>query len=745
MAVNLSPVGGVAAQFFTNNGTPLSGGKLFTYAAGTTTPLATYTSSNGATAWTNPIVFDSAGRVPSGGEIWLTDGLSYKFILKDSNDVLIATYDNITGINSNFVNYTNQQEIQTATAGQTVFTLTTMQYLPGTGSLSVFVDGVNQYGPGAQYAFLETDATTVTFVNGLHIGASVKFTTSAINASSYGDAFQISYTPPFTGSAPTNIGDKLAQYVSVKDFGAVGDGSTNDTGSIQAAIDAAAGRLIYFPAGTYRVTSTLTYQPAAYVSSFGAGLKIIGDGPLKTVFDNQVNGPLFSMTTGSTGVLFQGSLGAVLEGFTIKRTTPTSNGVGIYMTAAYNPTVRNVHIIGMSSHGIQIPCILGDNDGSNMVCLDHVRIENCAGWGVKADGDAGFNETSFIYMQQVFIQACGTASGAYQPPSGGMAWKGQILTMQQCAFTLNENCALWIPGASGLGQTVDLQDTTFENNKARSIFSRGVAAFKARNIQIYNNNSYVSTVGCEFEGGSFTIRQIDIDGVVVRATSGNNPYTAFKISGANAELNTCRVRNVVWDNFDYAGQTRFDGWQFDPVPNNCVLTVSSSTNVVVQPNQYIGEGNKIPLRLQGPNNQSGVGVASTSGEWVTLQVSNSGLTVPLAGVSASTRYWCYLYDNDGVPTIEISNSASQVTDTTSGYAVKSGDATRYYVGSIYGGGSSATVATTGIGWLNPTLVANGTTNANAYLWSDSSGRLRIKSNGSLPASDTDGTVVGTQT
>lgn len=537
------------------------------------------------------------------------------------------------------------------------------------------------------------------------------------------------------------------QYVNVLDYGAYNDGSNaaTTTLAIQAAITASAGRPVYVPAGTYAISSTLTYSPAAYVSSFGPGLKIVGDGPLSTYFDNQANGPLIDMTTASTGVLFRGALGAVLDGFTIKRTASTSGGVGIKMTAAYNPTVQNVHIIGMSSHGIQIPCVLGDNDGSNMVRLDHVRIENCAGWGIKSDGDAGFNETSFIYMQHVFIQACGTASGSYQPPSGGMIWKGQILTMQQCAFTLNENCALWIPGASGLAQTVDLQDTAFENNKARSLFCRGISAFKARNIQFYNNDSYTATVGCEFEGGSYTIRQIDINGVVVRATSSNNPYTAFKISGANTDLNTCRVRNVVWDNFDYTGQTRFDGWQFDPVPNNCVLTVSSSTEVVVQPNQYIGNGNKIPLRLQGPNNQSGVGVASTSGEWVALQVANAGITVPLAGVLATTRYWCYLYDNDGVPTIELSDSASQVTDTTSGYAVKSGDATRYYVGSIYGGGSGATVATTGIGWLNPTVLANGATNANAYLWSDSSGKVRINSSGSLPSSDTDGTIVGTQT
>jgi len=106
MAVFLSPVGGVAAQFFDNSGVPLSGGKLYTYAAGTTTPQATYTTSAGSTAHTNPIVMDSAGRVPSGGEIWVSSA-SYKFVLKNSTDVLIATYDNVSGIGATtVVNYT---------------------------------------------------------------------------------------------------------------------------------------------------------------------------------------------------------------------------------------------------------------------------------------------------------------------------------------------------------------------------------------------------------------------------------------------------------------------------------------------------------------------------------------------------------------------------------------------------------------------------------------------------------------
>lgn len=100
MSVNLSMLAGAGAQFFDSNGTPLAGGKLYTYSAGTTTPRATYTTSSGAVAHANPIILDAGGRVPSGGEIWLTDAVDYKFVLANSSDVTIATYDNISGNSS---------------------------------------------------------------------------------------------------------------------------------------------------------------------------------------------------------------------------------------------------------------------------------------------------------------------------------------------------------------------------------------------------------------------------------------------------------------------------------------------------------------------------------------------------------------------------------------------------------------------------------------------------------------------
>jgi hypothetical protein len=130
MAVFLSPVGGVAAQFFTNTGSVLTGGKLYTYAAGTTTPQVSYTTSAGTVARTNPIILDAAGRVAEGGEIWITSA-SYKFVLRDSTDVLIATYDNISGIGAaSVLNYTGDG--------------TTVAYAVTGNVLDIYINGVYQ-------------------------------------------------------------------------------------------------------------------------------------------------------------------------------------------------------------------------------------------------------------------------------------------------------------------------------------------------------------------------------------------------------------------------------------------------------------------------------------------------------------------------------------------------------------------------------------------------------------------------
>lgn len=98
MTVGLSPVAGAGWQFFDSNGVPLAGGRLYTYAAGTTTPETSYTASDGLTANANPIELNSAGRVSGTTEVWLTITTAYKFVLKTAEDVQLWSADDISGI-----------------------------------------------------------------------------------------------------------------------------------------------------------------------------------------------------------------------------------------------------------------------------------------------------------------------------------------------------------------------------------------------------------------------------------------------------------------------------------------------------------------------------------------------------------------------------------------------------------------------------------------------------------------------
>jgi hypothetical protein len=265
MSVTPSPIGGFAAQFFDNNGVILSGGKIYTYAAGTTTPQTSYTSASGVTPHSNPIILDSAGRVP-GGEIWLTDGLVYKFVIETATAILIGTYDNITGVNSNFVNYTIQEEVITATAGQTVFNLSTINYTPGTNSLTVYIDGVNQY---VGDSYLETDSDTVTFTSGVHVGGEVKFTTALQVATGATSAADVGYIYPATGAVAQTAQTKLDQYLSPKDFGAVGNGVADDTVALQATFDYAIPLAI-------PVELEGTYLVSGPIQSYAGGFRAAG-------------------------------------------------------------------------------------------------------------------------------------------------------------------------------------------------------------------------------------------------------------------------------------------------------------------------------------------------------------------------------------------------------------------------------------------------------------------------------------
>tara|TARA_R110002126_G_C10452983_1_gene499744 strand:+ start:8 stop:973 length:966 start_codon:yes stop_codon:yes gene_type:complete len=140
MSINLSAFAGAGAQFSDANGAPLTGGLIYTYLAGTSTPATTYTTRDGTTNNTNPIVLDAAGRTPN--EIWLDGGVLYKFVLKSSTYVQIGSYDSIPAIND-------------TTSISNLITVAGTNALTGLATPTLV-----GYATGAQYSFIAQNTNT---------------------------------------------------------------------------------------------------------------------------------------------------------------------------------------------------------------------------------------------------------------------------------------------------------------------------------------------------------------------------------------------------------------------------------------------------------------------------------------------------------------------------------------------------------------------------------------------------------
>ena len=189
MALFLSPIGN--EQQIDANGDPLNAGKIYSYLAGSTTPAATYTDNTGATAQANPIILNSLG-LPS-SPIWLTGGITYKFVIKDSADVTLRTVDNISGIND-----TTATQTEWVSSGFVPTFISTVSFsVPGdqTGTLQIGRRLRTQNTAGLIYSRITNSVfgatiTTVTVVNDSGV------LDSGLSSVSYGLAAPISPSLP---------------------------------------------------------------------------------------------------------------------------------------------------------------------------------------------------------------------------------------------------------------------------------------------------------------------------------------------------------------------------------------------------------------------------------------------------------------------------------------------------------------------------------------------------------------------
>jgi len=220
-----------------------------------------------------------------------------------------------------------------------------------------------------------------------------------VNAKTYhDDASLLPYTPSGTGAVATNVQNKLRESVSVKDFGAVGDGVADDTAAFQLAIDSTAGQ-IHVPEGTYKVTATLDFTGTCG-SLYGVS-KQFNVGPFSTI----------DIAHAGIGIKIRNNfhIGTVLQGLHIRRNASfAGQGTNIDYELVSHTLLDRVWIEG-GLNGISlkdsIHCAFSNftisdsvyainlGSGNNILSFSDFSIYNVPSPGVAIHSDGGTGST----------------------------------------------------------------------------------------------------------------------------------------------------------------------------------------------------------------------------------------------------------------------------------------------------------------------------------------------------------------
>jgi hypothetical protein len=267
----------------------------------------------------------------------------------------------------------------------TTFTLTTAP--SGLGNeLQIFIDGVYQERAG-----YTVTGSNVVFSEAPPSLSNIEVLGWAVSIGAETSANLVSYTPAGTGAVLTTVQAKLRESVSVKDFGAVGDGVADDTAAIQAAIAATGTGKLIFPKATYLITSPLVFTAVSvdfqnskiiyagatnfFALTFNAGST--GSTTISGTYENLLLVCTSTDTVNRThGICLGGSLGAlrsaVITGFTgisLALGSGVESYTGVTLTATSQCYYWDIESINIASTAGWNYVIKTSNNANNFVNL----------------------------------------------------------------------------------------------------------------------------------------------------------------------------------------------------------------------------------------------------------------------------------------------------------------------------------------------------------------------------------------
>jgi hypothetical protein len=389
--------------------------------------------------------------------------------------------------------------------------------------LQVFIDGVYQERAG--YSVSGND---LVFSEAPPVLSTIEVLAWGVNDIGATTANLVTYTPAGTGAVATTVQDKLRESVSVKDFGAVGDGVTDDTAAIQAAINSIpSGGVIYLPVGTYLTSGSININTAG-VHFIGSGTTV---GNVK-ILASHTNGPVIRVS----------KAGCKLSDFAVDATVtrqvaPAGTNYGIQYEAndlasqfITRQRCLDISVRNQPSHGVVVVGAVWYSEFTRIICDANGGHGFAIDDGVltsRANKDAAIGFLSVSDLVSTDNGGHGFACGSEATVAQGVPTRVNVINYDSSGNATDAAVRYTAHDFYFFGENHHMDVSAID-------CAVGAMMVKGRNIQI-NNIRLVGALTSGIEVNTHSVSSVDSRGVVINgirslATAPLNPAVNIAVA-----------------------------------------------------------------------------------------------------------------------------------------------------------------------------------------------------------------------